>query len=301
MAAFGFVPLVAQSADAAAHYVNANPAEWSCTSIGKDDQQSTTDASSMSDDCDVVGRVWRLSQELQGCRKIQLAFDDAESDAERLQLAEEMKGHAWVAARHPHANHVLQKMIVSMKPDALQFVVDAICPKNRVVQAARHKYGCRVLQRLFEHCRPDQMAPIMEVLVANVKDLSKDAFGNYVIQHLIEHGAPSYQRAIMESLASNVRRLGTNPNGAAVITKALTCCELEEDQVLLAKAIVAEDGLLTWMARTRHGSPAVKSVLDVLEGSDREAACKQLSEDDSALSSRYGRKIAKAIDDSGNA
>jgi pumilio RNA-binding family len=212
-----------------------------------------------------------------------------------------MKGHAWVAARHPHANHVLQKMIVSMKPDALQFVVDEISPKNRVFQAARHKYGCRVLQRLFEHCRPDQMAPIVEVLVANVKDLSKDAFGNYVIRHLIEYGAPSYQGTIMESLASNVRRLETNPNAAAVITTALSCFEEEEHQILLAKAIVAEKGLLKCMALTRHGSSAVMSVLDVLEGSDRVAACKELSEVVSDPSLRYGRKIAKAINESGSA
>jgi hypothetical protein len=295
----GFVPWIAQSADAIAHYANANPAEQYCTSICEDDQQ--TDASSVSDDGDVIGRVWRLSREPHGCRKIQSAFDDAGSDAERHQLVEEMRGHAWDAARHAHAHHVLQKMIVSMNPDALQFVVDEISPKNRVFQAARHKYGCRVLQRLFEHCRPDQMAPIVEVLVANLEFLAKDAFGNYVIQHLIEYGAPSYQNAIMESLASNVRRLGTSPYAAAVITTALRYFQQEEDQVLLAKAIVAEEGLLAWMAQTRQGSPAVKSVLNVLEGSDREAACKQLSKARSARSSRHGRKIAKAIDDDGSA
>jgi len=197
------------------------------------------------------------------------------------------------AARHPHANYVLQKLIVTMQPGKLQFVLDELAPKNRVYQAARHKYGCRVLQRLFEHCRPDQMHPIVEVLLANARELSRDPFANFVVQHLFEFSPFSYHRVAIETLASNLQTFGRNHHVSAVLTAALIHSS-EENQVFLARALIANRVLLL-LAGTRKGSMAVKAALDVLDGSERDVACKQLVGDPSALRSRYGRSVVRAI------
>lgn len=240
----------------------------------------------------VKGRVWKMSQDAEGCRAIQRAFDEAESDAVRVEPADELRGHAWVAARHAHANHVLQRCIVAMNPRALQFIVDELAQGNRVYLAARHKYGCRVLQRLFEHCMPDQLRTMAEVIVANVMDFSPHVYANYVMQHFCEFSEPLYQQMVVKALAPNVRALGEHPFAAAVLAAALECCP---ESRLLARALVAEEGLLPRMARSRKGSPAVKAALTVLHDTEREAACKQLLLNLPALQSRYGRSVGRSV------
>merc|ERR1711974_290411 len=126
-------------------------------------------------------------------------------------------------------------------------------PKNRVCQGARNQYGCRVLQRLFEHCTPDQLYPIVEVLVANVQAFSKHVFANYVMQHFFEFGELSYHKSVVEILASCPGTFGTDTHAAAVVEAACVHCTAE-NQLLLARALVADEGLLLQMARHRKGS-----------------------------------------------
>jgi len=112
--------------------------------------------------------VWRLSQDQKGCLKVQEALQGAGSDDARRAIAAELEGHVWEAMRCPHANHVVQKCIMTMRPHALQFIIDEIESRGAagVRKIAKHQYGCRILQRLLEHCRPDQVQGLVEDLLA---------------------------------------------------------------------------------------------------------------------------------------
>jgi hypothetical protein len=242
----------------------------------------------------VEKRVWKLAQDKEGCHKVQEAFEDADSDALRLKLASEMKGHVWAACRHPYANYVLQKMIIVLPPSTLQFVVDEIAV--HVCQASKNQYGCRVLQRLFEHCTSEQVEPLAKVISANFEELAPHMYGNYVVQQFFQLEERVYHQAAVELLASKIGMFGTRPNGAAVLAAAFMHCA-EEHQVFLARAMLAHAGLLARMARTRKGSIAVKAVIRLLEGAERDAAFQELSSASAQLSSRrYGRSVAQALE-----
>lgn len=138
----------------------------------------------------------------------------------------------------------------------------------------------------------------MEVLLANVHTFSKHVFANYVMQHFFEFYEPSYHKSAVEILASCPGTFGADTYAASVVAAACVH-STEENQLLLARALVANEGLLLRMARQRKGSQAVKAVLNVLEGSELEAVCKQLAGDLPALQSkRYGRAVAHIIGES---
>jgi len=102
-----------------------------------------------------------------------------------------------------------------------------------------------------------------------------------------------------EVLASRLRAFGTNPYAAGVMT-AVFSHSTEENQVLLARALLhAEEGLLSRMARTRKGSLVVKAALNMLEATDREAACKDLTANLPTVQSRYGRSVCRTIGEKG--
>lgn len=245
----------------------------------------------------VLGNVWRLSQDPVGSRRVQDAIDSADNDQARLALASELKGHVWDALQCPHANHVLQRCIVSLRSPALQFILDELVkPRaSQVAQAARHRYGCRILQRLFEHCRQDQLEEFIDELMASAVSLSKHAYANFVMQHVLEYGAPEYRRRLTGILEQHAKAMVKDEHGHAVLSKAMANASREE-QLRLARALLRENGLLLRMARGRHGHVAVKAVLDVLEGQEQEIARKQLLDSVAKLRlSRYGRSVAASL------
>lgn len=245
----------------------------------------------------VVGRVWCLSQSPEGCRQVQQALEDAPSDEARAALASELQGHIWEALRCPHANHVVQKCIMTMRPQASQFIIDELMNGGRhVTQAARHKYGCRIIQRLLEHCRPDQVQQVVEALLGDAVPLCKHTYANYVMQHVLEQGDASTRHRLSEFLSTHARAVGSDSCGCAVMGKALML-GAGDDQTMLARALLREQGLLAAMARSRYGHTAVKAVLNLLEDAERSDAQCQLRNASGALcASRYGRSVLASLD-----
>mmetsp|Transcript_79575 Transcript_79575/g.233974 ORF Transcript_79575/g.233974 Transcript_79575/m.233974 type:complete len:397 (+) Transcript_79575:62-1252(+) len=245
----------------------------------------------------LAGRVWLLSRESDGCRVVQATLATATSDATREALALELRGHVWQAMRHRHANHVLQKCITTLRPNAIQFIIDELLAKGPAgtVRVARHAFGCRILQRLFEHCRPTQLSCVADHLLMDVLALSKHVFGNFVLQHLLEYGSDSQQQRLMAELEKNAPELGRDIHSGAVLTKALSS-GTQKDQVALAHAIVRDQGALAAMARTRHGSAAAKRLLETVQGGAREEAWRQLAEEAAELRARrYGRSLVAGL------
>lgn len=247
---------------------------------------------------DIIGRVWDLARDQRGTRQVQRALETATNDDERAIVAAELRGHVWEAARCPHANHVIQKCIAVMRPQASKFIIDEFTSRNDgpgPSQVARHRYGCRILERLIEHCPGDQLQELMEGLVQEAVNLSKHPYGNFVMQHLLEHGQEAQRHLIATQLQQQAFSVASDSFARAVVSKALLYADAH-DKVVLARAILQEPGLIASMARTRHGHTGAKLMLVILQGPDCEEAHRQLSEDVAALrSSRYGRFVAQDL------
>mmetsp|Transcript_70115 Transcript_70115/g.97498 ORF Transcript_70115/g.97498 Transcript_70115/m.97498 type:complete len:371 (-) Transcript_70115:717-1829(-) len=247
----------------------------------------------------LVGRVWELSQDSKGCRDVQLALEQASEDLRRLIVAE-VAGHVLDAMRCPHANHVLQKCITSSRPPDCQFIIDEIMACNGFVElAARHKYGCRIIQRLLERCSTAQVECVATAILSDVSGIARHPYGNYVLQNLLEHGTPAHRHKLAEELRKEIVPICQDSFGSAVVAAALSqLCK--EDAISLARAIVQEQGLLTFMAHARHGHSAVRLLLQALDGPDlaraRELLCAELP---SLKVSRYGRIVASWLDAEG--
>lgn len=245
----------------------------------------------------VLGRVWALSRDLEGCLLVQAALEDAHSDDQRSRIALELEGHVWDALRCPHANHVLQKFIEVSAPRASQFIVNEIVEQGRsgAQDAARHQYGCRVIQRLLEHCRPEQIEELVGAFLSCAIALSRHEFGNFVMQHVLEQGTPSQRRRLARLLTMHARVMGADAIACGVVTKALEHCS-EQDAMALARALACERRLVVRLARSRHGHGAAKAMLRLLEGEERAAMEKQLlAETASIRASRYGKSVLACV------
>lgn len=245
----------------------------------------------------VLGQVWHMSKDVQGCRLVQLAFDNATNNEQRMALAEELHGHVWEGVRDLNANHVLQKCIATVSPGVSQFIVDELVfrDESAVTNTAKHRYGCRIIQRLLEHCPPHQVTVLTENLLERAEGLCTHAFANYVMQHILEHGTTEQQRHLTEILRRQVTAMASDAYGSAVLGKALHHVPPEEQQAL-AKAVLDHPGLLVSMACNRHGQAASKHLLQTLTGPLRDEARRQFFMGSEKLrASRYGRLVQKQM------
>eukprot|EP00930_Biecheleria_cincta_P100421 TRINITY_DN92064_c0_g1_i1.p1 TRINITY_DN92064_c0_g1~~TRINITY_DN92064_c0_g1_i1.p1 ORF type:complete len:363 (+),score=61.53 TRINITY_DN92064_c0_g1_i1:83-1090(+) len=285
------MPSAALTAPEPMPWMQLNPAPWTQpTSQGPTEKQNTPMAT-------MAGRVWALSQKQKGCRSVQDALDACKYDQERKAIAAELEGHVWDAVRCPHANYVIQKLIMTLSPYDSQFIIDEIMTHGPKApgQVSRHRYGCRIMQRLLEHCRPEQLEQLVENLIRETLLLSKHQFGNFVIQQLLEHGTDLQRGRACHQLARKACELGSDPNASAVLAKAMACASLD-DQTSLAHTLLSQPGLLTAMAHSRHGHLVAQCMLQVLEGPELEHAVAEVASHASALTaSRYGRLVVKSL------
>lgn len=242
--------------------------------------------------------VWELSRDAKGSREVQKAIDNASNDNELAAMANQLRGRVWQALECQNANHVLQKMISSMRPQAAQFVVDEImsCGRGCGAYAARHRFGCRVVERLLEHCQPEQVGSLVEDILEHAPQLCSDQFGNFVVQHVLEFGCDDHKHRMSQVVAGQIASIPADYHGCAVVSAALTH-SLQDDKIVVAQGVLRRRGLLASMARQRHGHDAVMSLLNMVNTKERANAERQLEASIVHLQkSRYGRVMAKYLE-----
>jgi len=245
----------------------------------------------------IAKHALKLSQDREGCRLVQQALEEAESDEARSALVETLHGHVWEVAICPHANHVLQKYIVTMKPGACQFIIDEIMQQGAgsACKLARHKYGYRVFQRLLEHLLPQQKAQLISGLVTDCVSISMHRYGTFVMQHVLEYGSDAQRELVIAALVPHISKLSMNNDACMVLDAALVKSDAES-QELLIRAMLQTDGSIGAMAHTRRGHVVVLSLFELVGGELLESAKRQIGKQSSSLNrNRFGRLVLNFV------
>jgi len=228
----------------------------------------------------LVGRVWRLSRDEKGCRRVQAAVETCAQDRDlQVTLAAELKGHVWEAIRCPHANHVLQCCITALPLEASQFILYEVLQRGpgAATQVACHRFGCRVLERVLEGYSHAQLRPLVEEVIAEAVTLGRHTYGNYVLQHALKYGPPDQRQRLYEILDCHLPTLAPDSYGSAVLVRALSTGEVSTRRAL-ARHAAAMPGLVPAMARSRHGPAAMRIVLQLLPADEAMAVQQALGE-----------------------
>lgn len=206
-----------------------------------------------------------------GCRVIQKALESIPPEQQQ-EIVRELDGHVLKCVKDQNGNHVVQKCIECVDPNALQvthanppiarrisindsmffqFIISSF--SSQVYNLSTHPYGCRVIQRILEHCTPDQTSPILAELHQHTDQLIQDQFGNYVIQHVLgephhksrnvhlynqtfcssEHGKPEDKSQLITSVRGKVLVLSQHKFASNVVEKCVTHATRAERALLI--------------------------------------------------------------------
>ena len=204
----------------------------------------------------LIGQVWALSQDKEGCRLVQNALEVAGRDT--LTIARELSGHVLEAVRHPHANYVVQKVIAQVSAGGSGFIAEEL--RGSAVATAKHRMGCRILCRLLEFCSTNpQVDRLVDELLKEVSQLCCHSFAHHVIQSVLEHGDERHRRMITRTLIADVKMFAQHKNASYLVENALKVfCNYEDQRAIISKLDV---DCLLFLAMTPYGRHVAKTVL----------------------------------------
>merc|ERR1719343_62702 len=219
-------------------------------------------------------------------------LDVSTNDKERLTIADAMRGRVWTAVCCPNANHVLQKVIVTMRAQHTAFIFSELMEGSCLLKTTQHKYGCRVVQRLIEHSSANQLDSLVEAFLPEAVPLCRHSYANYVIKALLQYGTRAHLQMIVKSLGCSLAQLGSGNYSCGVLYEALMALEIS-DRLAFVLKLAQEPGLLVRMSRSRQGHFVVKAVMEFLleagDSSELDAARESLlANKDKLRETRFG-------------
>jgi len=183
--------------------------------------------------------------------------------------------------------------VAVLEPEALQFIIDELA-QEPVDKVATNKFGCRVLQRLVERCPSAQVSRLVEAVIADFGTIAQHPYGNYVVQHLMAHAVRKHRCEFVRLVECELKSLAADCFGGAVVSGALSSSP-PVDQLRIARALVKQ-GVLVFIACTRHGHVAALQALEVLEGVEQAEARRVLLAELSTLeASRWGLLVLQHL------
>ncbi|XP_028653234.2 pumilio homolog 2-like isoform X7 [Erpetoichthys calabaricus] len=224
----------------------------------------------------IRGHVLPLALQMYGCRVIQKALESISTDQQVIsfllqnEMVKELDGHVLKCVKDQNGNHVVQKCIECVQPQALQFIIDAF--KAQVFVLSTHPYGCRVIQRILEHCTAEQTQPILDELHQHTEQLVQDQYGNYVIQHVLEHGRSEDKSKIIGEIRGKVLALSQHKFASNVVEKCVTHSSRAERALLIDEVCCQNDGphsALYSMMKDQYANYVVQKMIDMAEPAQR--------------------------------
>lgn len=232
--------------------------------------------------------ILQLSFDSTGCRIVQDAIEFGEPIV-AAELAAELRGHVWEAIYSPHANFVVQKIIVMLPPEKAKFVVEELQGKGATL--ARHIYGCRVFCRLIEHNSAAVL--IREALVAT-SELSRHVYGHHVMESILEHGSREERAQIINALCKNLMQNVKSRNAIYVIVSTVTYASMEELQALVA-ALLADPCTLASLTQTHSGCHILRTLVRSPDQALRKMLMDLQLSTDQIQVTKYGQRLIQEL------
>ncbi|RVW48718.1 Pumilio-like 12 [Vitis vinifera] len=169
---------------------------------------------------EVVGRIYHMSKDQNGCRFLQRKFTDGSpEDVQKIFL--EIIDHIVELMTDPFGNYLVQKLLEVCTEDQQMQILHAITRR-----AGDLDTGC---SEGYETLRTsEQFSMIVSSLKPGIVTLIKDMNGNHVAQCCLQNLMPEYREFLFEAAITNCVELATDRHGCCVLQKCLGHSAVEQ-------------------------------------------------------------------------
>jgi len=134
------------------------------------------------------------------------------NDPAMVALVNKLKPHTAEFLLSKHAHSVLKKMVLTLPPGMLDFIIETI-ESEGAVKLAKDQYASRVVQRVVKlfvkFGMEDRLANVLDRITCAAPELSKEEFGNYIIQAILIFCSNRHRSTIVQNLRGHWTQLAS--------------------------------------------------------------------------------------------
>lgn len=208
---------------------------------------------------EVVGRIEELARDQHGCRYLQTALEEA--DTNRINVVfEEVYAPFVELMTDPFANYLCQKVFEYCSNTQRLALLRRTAPALSIVSTNMH--GTRAVQRMVECLStPEQVAAMVSVLAPAAVGLMKDLNGNHVIQRCLHRMDASANQFVYDAVVNNAIELATHRHGCCVMQRCMDYATPAQRDQVAVRVTTAALPLVT----NAFGNYVVQYVLELNE------------------------------------
>ncbi|KZT58397.1 ARM repeat-containing protein [Calocera cornea HHB12733] len=153
-----------------------------------------------------------------GCCVLQRCIDHA-SEAQRMQLVNEITYNALTLVQDPYGNYVVQ-YILDLNDNRFS---DGVIRQfiGNVIPLSMQKFSSNVIEKCIRVAEPTTRKMLVEEFLnrAKLEKLLRDSFGNYCVQTALDYAEPPQRMALVEGIRPILPLIRNTPYGKRIQSK----------------------------------------------------------------------------------
>jgi len=210
--------------------------------------------------------VKKISCSSHGTHSMQSLLGLLATEEEQDLLMQALTPHILEIAMDERGTHVIQKLLVSFKPQFRHQVYIAILQNFKRVVC--HAQGLCVVKKVIEHAVhiPPLKDLLLKAMHPHVTEMAVDNFGNYAIQHAFENWGGDACRCLMEQLKGNLQQMTLHKFASNVVEKTFKLAP-PDLRLHFISELLDKDKLVI-MCNGAYAQYVFATVLDVADGTN---------------------------------
>eukprot|EP00403_Amphidinium_massartii_P018153 CAMPEP_0178428648 /NCGR_PEP_ID=MMETSP0689_2-20121128/30388_1 /TAXON_ID=160604 /ORGANISM="Amphidinium massartii, Strain CS-259" /LENGTH=1091 /DNA_ID=CAMNT_0020050431 /DNA_START=229 /DNA_END=3500 /DNA_ORIENTATION=- len=208
----------------------------------------------------VAGELVHVCMDMHGARAVQKLVDTVSGTPLVPRLVAALDGSVVLLTKDPNGNHVVQRCLESLPPEAHGFIFRAIV--TEILDASTHRQGCRIVQRCIEAAVGQNRQLLIASICHNTLLLVQDPFGNYVVQYVLSLNDEHACALIVQRIGGCLNNLSRQKFSSNVVERCLQLCGPQEREQMLME-LCSLGSIVGELLRDVYGNYVIQSALSI--------------------------------------
>lgn len=225
-----------------------------------------------------------------GTRALQKLMERITTKEQIFLLVDSLRNDVVRLIRDLNGNHVIQKLLLTMNGEDVQFIYDAAC--DSVIEVGSHRHGCCVLQRCLTYASPENRRKLVCRIIEEALSLVGDPFGNYVCQYVFDLQVQEFTDGLVAQFVGKLLFLSMQKFSSNVVEKSLRSSSPYLIDIMVDE--ILQPDILHELLLDNYGNYVIQTALDVsacLGPVKRKHVATTVQTALSTTKSPYGRRI----------
>ena len=212
---------------------------------------------------------YQIAKDYSGTHVLQALIDVISTQEQRDLILQSVKGKELEMCYDANATHVIQKIIQCI-PENQREQLNAIIIKN-IHQLSQDSNGiCLVKKYIANNTVTENKTNISQILTDKCLEISQNPYGNYAIQYVLEEWKSEDCGEIIDIIIDNIFELSKQKFSSNVVEKTIELIDSNRKDKIISK--ILEETCINVLIRNKFGKYVVQKTFKLMNASQKTKA-----------------------------